>query len=396
MLTTRRISQHDAGRDSLLSQSVGTTSSTSTSTDSLLSSVSYTSAQSGWSVVWSRSAPNRFQVFFYNAIMPWFVIATAAAFAWYLDMPFIFPSLGPTAFLHFAVPDKPASCPKNTILAHLIGILAGSASLRSTGLNWSPNAFGEEGVSVNRIWCAAMSVGLTCSLMVLFRVPHPPSGATTLIVSLGILKTPLELSVMMAAVILITVEAFIINRIFRTDVVMPIWGVPPPNIMPPPTPKDSLDKLNELNDGLARMGPSQHSRGRYYGDPNKQPFVDGNHSLNGSNYASLPDPSTDKDKVQSLDKKMEYLTVDNWVECYQMCKEIGAEEPMDRLVEFAINNHDALAQKVDYNRDVSYEVRALVDRFAKPRKSRMQSMETGNGSPYTGDNSPYTNYTNSI
>eukprot|EP01083_Nonionella_stella_P019154 53250_1 len=74
-----------------------------------------------------------------------------------------------------------------------------------------------------------MSVGITCAFMVLFNVAHPPAGATTLIVSLGILKTPMQLVIMMSAVLLITIEAFILNRIFRQDAIYPIWSIPKNN-----------------------------------------------------------------------------------------------------------------------------------------------------------------------
>ena len=45
------------------------------------------------------------------------------------------------------------------------------------------------------------------------RVPHPPAGATTLIVSLGILREPEQLAVLMAAVVLLVVQGFVINRL---------------------------------------------------------------------------------------------------------------------------------------------------------------------------------------
>eukprot|EP01084_Bolivina_argentea_P081849 148206_1 len=180
---------------------------------------------------WSRKNPNKIYLLSYNFIAPFFVIASAASLAWYLDLPGIFPSLGPTAFLHFAIPNKPPSSPRNTLIGHALGILAGWMALEATGLYYNPNAFDEQ-VSMRRIWCAALSVGVTCFLMVLFKCGHPPAGATTLIVSLGLLKTYLELGVMMAAVIVITAEAFIINRIFRLDVEYPLWAVPkdPPKL----------------------------------------------------------------------------------------------------------------------------------------------------------------------
>ena len=49
--------------------------------------------------------------------------------------------------------------------------------------------------------------------MVLFQSPHPPSRATTLIVSLGILTRLWQLLLLMGAVILLTLQALAINRL---------------------------------------------------------------------------------------------------------------------------------------------------------------------------------------
>jgi CBS-domain-containing membrane protein len=58
--------------------------------------------------------------------------------------------------------------------------------------------------------------------MVWCRVPHPPAGATTLIVSLGILREPSQLAVLMLAVVLLVVQGFVINRLAGLD--YPWWS----------------------------------------------------------------------------------------------------------------------------------------------------------------------------
>ena len=54
-------------------------------------------------------------------------IALLAAVAMVSGTPFVFPSLGPTAFLFFFTPRAPAASPRNTIYGHAIGILADTA-----------------------------------------------------------------------------------------------------------------------------------------------------------------------------------------------------------------------------------------------------------------------------
>src|SRR6266567_43310 len=137
--------------------------------------------------------------------------------------PFIFPSLGPTAFLFFYTPTAPAASPRNTIVGHAVGVIAGYLSLVVTGLTGAGPALAV-GVSWPRVIAAALSLGLTAGLMVLLKSPHPPAGATTLIISLGILTKPWQLLLLMLAVVLLTLQAFVINRL--AGIPYPLWNPP--------------------------------------------------------------------------------------------------------------------------------------------------------------------------
>jgi len=138
--------------------------------------------------------------------------------------PFIFPSLGPTAFLLFYTPTQPAASPRNTIGGHLIGVVAGYLSLVVFGLTDRGPALAE-GVQWTNVLAAALSLGLTSGAMVWFKVPHPPAGATTLIISLGILREPWQLAVLMLAVGLLVVQGIAINRLAGID--YPLWAARP-------------------------------------------------------------------------------------------------------------------------------------------------------------------------
>jgi CBS-domain-containing membrane protein len=135
--------------------------------------------------------------------------------------PFVFPSLGPTAFLFFYTPTAPAASPRNTIVGHLIGVCAGYFALVVTGLTHAGPAL-SVGVNGPRVVAAALSLGLTSGLMVLLKSPHPPAGATTLIVSLGLVVQPQKLLILMLAVVLLTVQAYVINHLAGID--YPIWS----------------------------------------------------------------------------------------------------------------------------------------------------------------------------
>jgi CBS-domain-containing membrane protein len=151
-------------------------------------------------------------------------IAAMAFVAFVTGEPFVFPSLGPTAFLLFYTPLLPASCPRNTLGGHAIGAAAGYLSLVLFGLTDAAPALATE-VTGARVGAAALSLGLTSGAMVWARVPHPPAGATTLIVSLGILREPEQLAVLMVAVALLVLQGFVINRL--AGIPYPVWSPTP-------------------------------------------------------------------------------------------------------------------------------------------------------------------------
>lgn len=148
-------------------------------------------------------------------------IALLGGLAMVTHTPFVFPSLGPTAFLCFFSPTAPAASPRNTLLGHAIGIVCGYAALLVTGLSHAGPAM-VEGVDLARVFAAALSLGCTGALMILLRAPHPPAGATTLIISLGILTRPLDLLVIEAAVLLLVLQAQGIHRVAGVD--YPSWA----------------------------------------------------------------------------------------------------------------------------------------------------------------------------
>jgi CBS-domain-containing membrane protein len=149
-------------------------------------------------------------------------IALLAGVAMISRTPFVFPSLGPTAFLFFFTPRAPAATPRHTIYGHAIGILCGYGALWLFGLEHAPPAMAT-GVSAARVGAAALSLASTGALMILLRAAHPPAGATTLIVSLGIVTRPEHLLVIEIAVAILTMQAIVINRLAGLD--YPLWAL---------------------------------------------------------------------------------------------------------------------------------------------------------------------------
>jgi len=159
----------------------------------------------------------------FNFVSCFFSISLMAVVAVLLHSPFIFPSLGPTAFHYYSRQTAQSASPRNAILGHAIGTVAGYFSLVVTGLTTSGPAIAD-GVTWPRVIAVGLSLGLTAGLMIVFRASHAPAGATTLIISLGILTQPWQLGVLMVAVVLLTLQAIVINRLF--GIPFPLWSQP--------------------------------------------------------------------------------------------------------------------------------------------------------------------------
>ncbi|MGH9604895.1 MAG: HPP family protein [Terracidiphilus sp.] len=165
--------------------------------------------------------PPRFVRAIYVSINGFVTIGLLSLLALLTGSPFVFPSLGPTAYLVFFSPLADASTPRNTILGHAIGLVCGYLAFVVTGAGTVPYGV-HPGIFWPRILAAALSLSATGAAMVLTRVNHPPAGATTLIVSLGIIAKPHELVIIEIAVFLLTAQALLINRL--TGLPYPIWN----------------------------------------------------------------------------------------------------------------------------------------------------------------------------
>src|SRR5581483_4196215 len=74
--------------------------------------------------------------------------------------PFVFPSLGPTAYLLFFTPLGRTASPRNTVLGHAIGLICGYAAFAATGAGAVP--FGvHPGIFWPRVLAAAFSLSAT-------------------------------------------------------------------------------------------------------------------------------------------------------------------------------------------------------------------------------------------
>ncbi|MFC3477295.1 HPP family protein [Halobacterium litoreum] len=128
-----------------------------------------------------------------------------AAVAWASGLPYIFPSLGPSAYALAVSPSSATSRPQRVFGGHLFGVVGGLLAyhLLAPGLAVTslPTALSVDGARLAA--SATLSVGLTSAGMLTTDLRHAPACATTLIVGLGILPRVEEGGIILSAVLLL-------------------------------------------------------------------------------------------------------------------------------------------------------------------------------------------------
>ena len=148
----------------------------------------------------------------YSAVLGAAVLAVSGIVGLALRQPWLFPSLGPTVMLFFSAPRQPSSRPRNTLVGHGVGLVVGYLAYLALGLAGSPPA-PVGGLTPRYVVAAVLAVAVTSLVLHLLGLQHAPAGATTMIVALGILATPLDLLDMAGAVLLVTLLGWALNRL---------------------------------------------------------------------------------------------------------------------------------------------------------------------------------------
>ncbi|MCT9095470.1 HPP family protein [Haloarchaeobius sp. HME9146] len=122
--------------------------------------------------------------------------------AWVTGLPFVFPSLGPTAFV-LATAEDPG--PRRIVGGHAIGAVVGFTAneLVAPGLVATAQFAPFAPASARLAAAGALAVAGTTAGMRATGTVHPPACATTLILSLGLLGTLRAVGVVVAAVTLL-------------------------------------------------------------------------------------------------------------------------------------------------------------------------------------------------
>ena len=163
----------------------------------------------------------------YTGIGSLIAMLISGGLAWWTDEPLLFPSLGATAFLLFETPMAEVSSPRNAVMGHYIGAAVAYFWLGVFNLIDLPTAI-QVGFTWQRWLAIALSLAFTGLFLRLLRAAHPPAGATTVIVALGLLDNPEQMAILAAGVLVVVIPGGILNRL--AGIPSPMWSKPWPGL----------------------------------------------------------------------------------------------------------------------------------------------------------------------
>lgn len=149
-----------------------------------------------------------------------FLFTVLGLIAWLSGQPFIFPSLGPSAFILAFERRGDRTRTYRVVGSHLIGGVAGLLAyyLFASGvaLTAASPALSMDGLRLAA--SGVLSIVLTSWGMIATDTNHAPACATTLIVSLGLLSTPLQVAIIAASVVILVEVHWAVLVVFKAVV----------------------------------------------------------------------------------------------------------------------------------------------------------------------------------
>lgn len=143
-----------------------------------------------------------------------FFISLMGVVAYISGNAFIFPSLGPTAYI-LAFDQKISHSANVVIGGHSCGVLGGLAGyhLMASPTNLMMLTDPMSGAGFHLAAASVVAIAVTVFLMLSLNISHPPACATTLIIALGILPHWVDVLVIMAAVVILYYSYWAVQKV---------------------------------------------------------------------------------------------------------------------------------------------------------------------------------------
>ncbi len=141
------------------------------------------------------------------------LILIAGATALWSGHPWLFSSLGPTAYELAEKPALPSARTYNVVVGHFVAIGSGFTAVALLGAWNAPIVNAHSAIATVRLWTAVIAVVLTVFLNLLLRSGQPAALATALLISLGPFQTAYSALWLTVGVLIVAVIGEPIRRI---------------------------------------------------------------------------------------------------------------------------------------------------------------------------------------
>ena len=120
------------------------------------------------------------------------LILIVGVIGWWVGKPWLFASLGPTAYLLAHSPSQPSARPYNVIAGHLVALCTAFGAVALFGAGDAPSVFTTHELVGSRVLASGLALILAVAVELLLNASHPPAAATVLLITLGGLPVSLQ------------------------------------------------------------------------------------------------------------------------------------------------------------------------------------------------------------
>lgn len=152
----------------------------------------------------------------WGAAMSAILILVVGALTLATSQPWLFAALGPSAVVIASSPGQPSSRFHSVVVGHLSALLCAWLVVVLVGASGS--AMSSDTIGVARVWASAIAIAVTTLVQPSLRAYHPPSAATTLLITLGAYHLTWKSSLsMMGGVVIVALMGEWFQRIRLTS-----------------------------------------------------------------------------------------------------------------------------------------------------------------------------------
>jgi uncharacterized membrane protein len=142
-----------------------------------------------------------------------FLILVTGVVALLAGRPWLLPSLGPSAVLAGEMPAHPVTRTWNMTVGHVGGLIAGFVGVLLAGAMNDPIVLVDHVLTPGRVLASVIAIALTVLAGAVLRASHPPAAATTLLVSLGSLRTATDAANLLIGVLVLAILAALVREV---------------------------------------------------------------------------------------------------------------------------------------------------------------------------------------